>query len=111
VTDDVLIDIEAKPLALSYQRREGSLDRVQTAVTEQKGFWANVLDFGTVQILTAAADPGFTFYMVGHPKRVQAVIFQKLDAFRRRREAERTSESHRELIEGLQAYDELHQHR
>jgi hypothetical protein len=49
--------------------------------------------------------------MVGHPKRVQAVIFQKLDASRRRREAERTSESHRELIEGLQAYDELQQHR
>jgi CRP-like cAMP-binding protein/membrane protein YdbS with pleckstrin-like domain len=111
VTDDVLIDIEAKPLALSYQRREGSLDRVQTAVTEQKGFWANVLDYGTVQILTAAADPGFTFYMVGHPKRVQAVIFQKLDGFRRRREAERTSASQRELIEGLRAYDELQSRR
>ena len=110
VTDDVLIDIEAKPLALSYQRREGSLDRVQTAVTEQKGFWANVLDYGNVQILTAAADPGFTFFMVGHPKRVQAVIFQKLDASRRKREAERTSESQQQLIAGLQAYDEL-QHR
>jgi hypothetical protein len=111
VTDDVLIDIEAKPLALSYQRREGSLDRVQTAVTEQKGFWANVLDYGTVQILTAAADPGFTFYMVGHPKRVQAVIFQKLDAFRRSRETERARESQRQLIEGLEAYDELQRNR
>jgi CRP-like cAMP-binding protein len=111
VTDDVLIDIEAKPLALSYQRREGSLDRVQTAVTEQKGFWANVLDYGTVQILTAAADPGFTFYMVGHPKRVQAVIFQKLDAFRRSRETERARESQRQVIEGLEAYDELQRNR
>jgi CRP-like cAMP-binding protein len=107
VTDDKLIDIEARPLALSYQRREGSLDRVQTAYAEQKGFWANVLDYGTVQILTAAADPGFTFYMVGHPRRVQAIIFQKLDAFRRRQEAERTREGQRQLIEGLEAYHEL----
>jgi CRP-like cAMP-binding protein len=107
VTDDKLIDIEAKPLALSYQRREGSLDRVQTAFAEQKGFWPNVLDYGTVQILTAAADPGFTFYMVGHPRRVQAIIFQKLDAFRTRQEAERRSEGQRQLIEGLQAYHEL----
>jgi hypothetical protein len=111
VTDDKLIDIEAKPLALSYQRREGSLDRVQTAFAEQKGFWANVLDYGTVQILTAAADPGFTFYMVGHPKRVQAVIFQKLDAFRRRQEAERIREGSRQLMEGLEAYHELQQGR
>jgi CRP-like cAMP-binding protein len=107
VTDDKLIDIEAKPLALSYQRREGSLDRVQTAFAEQKGFWANVLDYGTVQILTAAADPGFTFFMVGHPRRVQAIIFQKLDAFRNRQEAERRREGQRQLIEGLQAYHEL----
>jgi uncharacterized membrane protein YdbT with pleckstrin-like domain len=111
VTDDKLIDIESKPLALSYQRREGSLDRVQTAYAEQKGFWANVLDYGTVQILTAAADPGFTFYMVGHPKRVQAIIFQKLDAFRRRQEAERTREGQRQLIEGLEAYHELQRYR
>jgi membrane protein YdbS with pleckstrin-like domain len=111
VTDDKLIDIEAKPLALSFQRREGSLDRVQTAYAEQKGFWANVLDYGTVQILTAAADPGFTFRMVGHPKRVQAIIFQKLDAFRSREETARRTEGQRQLIEGLQAYDELQQGR
>ena len=42
VTDDSFIDIEAKPLALSYQRREGRLDSVQTAFAEQKGFCANV---------------------------------------------------------------------
>ena len=111
MTDDRLIDIEAKPLALSYQRREGSLDRVQTASAEQKGFWANVLDYGNVLILTAAADPGFTFSMVGHPKRVQAIIFQKLDAFRQRQEEERTREGQRQVIEGLQAYHELQQTR
>jgi len=111
VTDDRLIDIEAKPLALSYQRREGSLDRVQTASAEQKGFWANVLDYGNVLILTAAADPGFTFSVVGDPKKKQAIIFQKLDAFRQRQEEERTREGQRQVIEGLQAYHELQQTR
>ena len=107
VTDDSLIDIEAKPLALSYQRREGRLDRVQTAFAAQKGFFANVLDYGDVQIMTAASDPGFTFFMVGHPRQVQAAIFQKLDAFRRRQDEQKARERQQDLLEGLEAYHEL----
>ncbi len=111
VTDDSLIDIEAKPLALSYQRREGKLDRVQTALVVQDGFWANVLNYGDVQILTGAVDPGFTFSMVGQPRQVLATVFQKLDVFRRRQEEKRLSEHQKDVIEGLAAYHELQERR
>jgi CRP-like cAMP-binding protein len=107
VTDDKLIDIERKPLSLSTQRREGNLDRVQTVYAEQKGLWANLLGYGDVIILTAAADPGFTFNMVPGPKHVQALIFRKLDAFRRKQEERDTEKRRQELVEGLQIYHQL----
>ena len=107
VTDDRIIDIEKRPLSLSAQRRESPLDRVQTVNAEQKGLWANLLSYGNVVIHTAAADTGFTFEMVGAPRLVQKVIFQKLDAYRRRQEERTLVERQRALIEGIEVYHEL----
>ncbi len=111
VTDDKLIDIEAKPLSIHFERREGSLDRVQTVFTEQRGIWANILNYGNVIVLTAAADPGFTIDMVGAPRQVQAIIFQKVDAFRRRQEEQRAKGRRQELIESLDVYHRLREER
>ena len=111
VTDNQIIDIEKKPLWLSADRREGGLDRVQTVFSQQKGFWANVLDYGDVIIRTAAADEGFTFEIVPHPKSVQAIVFQKLEAFRRRQDENRIKEYQQELIEGLDVYHQIREGR
>ncbi len=62
-------------------------------------------------IRTAAADAGFTFHMVGAPKQVQRVIFQKLDYYRRRQDERATEERQRALIEGLEVYHELREER
>jgi len=111
VTDEQIIDIEKKPLWVAAERREGSLNRVQTVFTEQKGVWANILDYGDVVIRTAALDAGFTFEFVGHPRTVQTVVFQKLEAFRRKQEEQRTKAHQRELVEGLDVYHQLREER
>ena len=61
LTDEKIVDIERKPLALSKVTEEFYLDRVQNVKAKQRGIWANVLDYGDVTIQTAAADRGVTF--------------------------------------------------
>ena len=107
LTDEKIVDIERKPLALSKVTQETNLDRVQNVTSQQKGLWANLLDYGDVLIQTAAADKGITFSTVAHPQQVQRLIFQKMDERRRRQEERALGQRQRELIEGLKMYDEM----
>ena len=107
VTDDQIIDIEAKPLWLSMRRREGGLDRVQNVDMAQIGLWQNLLNYGNVDIKTAATDEGYTFLKVSNPRLVQSIVFQKLDAFRSRQAERLIRDRQREMIEGLNVYNEL----
>lgn len=107
LTDDKIIDIEAKPLGLSIKRKEGSLDRVQTVNYKQVGLWAAIFNYGDVIIRTAAEGEAYDFLMVNNPKLVQFTVFQKLDALRSRQEERQAQERRQELIEGLEVYHEL----
>jgi CRP-like cAMP-binding protein/membrane protein YdbS with pleckstrin-like domain len=107
LTDEKIIDIEMKPLGIDSKRREGSLERVQNVDAKQRGLTSVILDYGDVVISTAAGDEGYTFLMVPHPKKVQALVFQKLDALRRRQDEIKTQQRQRELIEGLQVYHQI----
>ena len=111
VTDDKLIDIEALPLGLSIKRRETSLDRVQTVDYKQVGFIRYFLNYGDVVIRTAALEEGFDFLYIPNPRLVQAVIFQKLDAYRRKQDQQRLKDRQREMIESLEVYHEMRQER
>jgi len=105
--EDRIIDIEATPLWLSIKRREGSLERVQNVFARQEGIWQNLLNYGDVEIQTAAVDEGFNFLKVANPQLVQATIFQKLDALRSRQAERDVRGRQREIIEGLSVYHEL----
>jgi CRP-like cAMP-binding protein/membrane protein YdbS with pleckstrin-like domain len=107
LTDDKIIDIERKPLGLQSKRREGSLERVQNVLANQKGIIPNLLDFGDVVISTAAGDEGYTFNMVPHPKQVQSLVFQNLDKYRQRQKSEATRQRQNDLIEAIQVYHQL----
>lgn len=107
LTDDKIIDIEMKPFGLDYKRREGNLERVQSVDFKRTGALSVIFDYGNVVIRTAAADEGYDFIMVGDPAHVQDVVFQKLDALRRREEARQAEERQRDMIESLQVYDEV----
>jgi len=105
--EDRIIDIEATPLWLSIKRREGNLNRFQNVFARQEGIWQNLLNYGDVEIQTAAIDEGFNFLKVANPQLVQATIFQKLDALRNRQVESLIRERQREIIEGLNVYHEL----
>jgi CRP-like cAMP-binding protein/membrane protein YdbS with pleckstrin-like domain len=109
VTDEKIIDLEQKPLALSSRQRESSLEVIQTVDSNQPSIWAKIFNYGNVVIRTAATDEGFTFYMVPAPMLVQKTIFQRIDAYRRRQEDRRLEERRRSVVEGLQVYHELQQ--
>jgi CRP-like cAMP-binding protein/membrane protein YdbS with pleckstrin-like domain len=111
VTDDKLIDIEALPLGLYTKRRETSLDRVQTVDYKQAGIIRYFLNYGDVVIRTAALEEGFDFLYVPNPRFVQAVIFQKLDTYRRKQDQQRLKDRQREMIESLEVYHELREER
>ena len=108
VTDDRIVDIEMKPLGLDAKRRESGLERVQNVVFQQNGLWATLFRYGDVVISTAAANEGFTFFMVPEPQHVQATVFQKLSRFRSREEQRRASNRQKEMIEALSVYHQLH---
>ncbi len=107
LTDDKIIDIEMKPFGLDYKRREGNLERVQSVDFKRLGLLSVIFDYGTVTIRTAAADEGYDFKMVPNPKRVQEIVFQKLDALRQRQEVKKAEDRQREMIESLQVYDSI----
>ena len=107
LTDDKIIDIQMKPLGLDYMRREGNLERVQSVDAKRLGLLSVILDYGNVIIRTAAADEGYDFLMIGNPKHVQQIVFQRLDALRQRQEAKRVEDRQREIIESLQVYDDI----
>ena len=107
LTNDKIIDVEATPLWISMKRKEGGLDRIQNVVAVQKGIWQNLLNYGNVEIKTAAQDEGYTFWRVGNPKLVQDAVFQKLDGYRNRQKAQAMRERQREIVEGLGVFREL----
>jgi CRP-like cAMP-binding protein/membrane protein YdbS with pleckstrin-like domain len=107
VTDDKIIDIEATPLWLAMRRREGGLDRVQNVLATQVGIWQNLLNYGNVDIKTAATGEGYSFLKVSNPRLVQSIVFQKLDAFRARQSERQIQDRQREIIDGLDVYNEL----
>ena len=107
VTEDRLIDIRKRPLALSAEQREGSLDRIQTVDAKQKTVWSNLFNYGDVIIRTAAADEGYDFIMVPNPKLVQAIIFQRVGALRRKQEEQQAVKQQQAILEGFQVYHQL----
>lgn len=107
VTNEKVIDIEAKPFGFSIQRREAGLDRIQNATTVVPSFWATALNFGNVAIKTAAADEGFTFDLVADPHKVQREIMRRLIAYRNSRQQREAAVQRTQQAYILGVYHEL----
>ena len=91
VTATRIIDIERKPLYMREERREASLGMIQNISLEIPGILGKLLNYGSVTIETAGAE-AFTFDYVKDPRRVQADISRRAEAFQQlqhRQEAER----------------------
>jgi len=85
VTNDRILDIEQKGL---FGRSVSELDltRVQDVHSEIKGIIPTMLNYGTVEVQTAASEENFKFEQVSNPHRVRQRILE-LAALDRKREA------------------------
>lgn len=85
VTNDRILDIEQKGL---FGRSVSELDltRVQDVHSEIKGIIPTMLNYGTVEVQTAASEENFHFEQVSNPHRVRQRILE-LAALDRKREA------------------------
>lgn len=106
LTPDRIIDIEKKPFLFGEERREASLGMVQDVKYEIPGFFANLLNTGTVIIQTAASEGSFTFDWVHNPRQVQHEIFSNLEAYRERQREEERQARLEEIRQVLDAYRE-----
>lgn len=66
VTNDRIVDIEQHNL-FSRSITELDLFRIQDVTVEMHGFFATILDYGTISVKTASSNSHIIFYDVGRP--------------------------------------------
>lgn len=107
LTDEHIIDVDAKPLGLFANRRQAGLGQIQDIRYRVPNILATVLGFGDVMIETAAEHGSFTFEGVHHPATVQQEIFARIDAYRARQEAAAQASQAEELTRWIAAYHQI----
>jgi membrane protein YdbS with pleckstrin-like domain len=104
LTDDMLIDIQRKPLGLFSSQQQAPLSQIQDVRFVIPNPVAAILKFGDIVVETAAESGGLTFNYIYHPESVQEEIFFRLDqklAANQKSEQDRRDE---ELIRWISAY-------
>jgi hypothetical protein len=94
VTNDRIIDVRSSAFRLHGESRiEGPFDVIQNITYHIPGFFAGLLNMGTVTIETAATTGIFTFHHVFNPSGIQQEIFNRTAAYQEnRRRQERLRE-------------------
>jgi CRP-like cAMP-binding protein len=106
VTATRIIDVEQRPFYLREQRREASLGKIQNVSLEIPGVLGKLLNYGSVTIETAGAEP-FTFDCVKNPRDVQAEIFRRVEMFQQLERQEEAERRRAELIDWFTVYDQI----
>lgn len=78
VTEEQILDIDQSSL-LSQKISRTSLMRVQDVTAHVKGFWGNLLDFGSLTVQTAGHEKELILEDVPHPREVATRIMQLHD--------------------------------
>ncbi len=107
VTDQLIIDIEKKPLFFSEARRQATLDMIQNVSLRKEGLLPTLFNYGDVLIETAGVVGEFTFAGVGNPMQVQREIFRRVDTFNERRQRREAARDRDELSRWFGEYHEL----
>jgi uncharacterized membrane protein YdbT with pleckstrin-like domain len=106
VTDRYVIDVNRRPFGFGESRTQAELGNVQNVNADKSGLVQWLLDYGTVYVETAGAFADITFENVRHPNDVQAAIFSRRDAFRRKQQVADSSNRRREFAVMLDVYQQ-----
>lgn len=75
VTNDRIVDVEQLGL---FSRTTSELDlfRIQDVTADVHGFFATLLDYGTLSIKTASNNVHIVFYDIAHPNKIREELIQ-----------------------------------
>lgn len=104
LTRSHIIDIYALPLGLREDVKQAAWDKVQNASYVIPYFWANLLDFGTVNVETASTFGNIDFVHVPHPAAVQQEVFLRMEIARQASEAKVKAAQQSVQLEALDLY-------
>ncbi|MEZ4769027.1 MAG: PH domain-containing protein [Caldilineales bacterium] len=104
LTRSHIIDVYALPLGLREDVKQAAWDKVQNASYVIPYFWANLLDFGTVNVETASTFGNIDFIHVPHPAAVQQEVFLRMEVARQASEAKAKAAQQSVQLEALELY-------
>lgn len=108
VGEDIIRLIHRRPLFLQNEDDQLLLESVDNVVSERKGFFQSLLNYGNVRISLIGGDVGDakTFYGVPRPQEVQAEITRRQARMRNRGKEEAERQRKGEIAEYLKVYHE-----
>jgi CRP-like cAMP-binding protein len=106
VTETRIIDVLSSPFKIrGEQQREGDFDSIQNIYFKIPNFFSTVINIGDVIIETAAgAAKNFTFTQVYHPSAVQEEIFERWEAFQRKKIEKQRDQTNKQIVDALGEY-------
>ncbi len=107
VSDQLIERIIKKPLWFDEERTTLSLERVQNVEFSRPNPLAFLLDYGDVNIQTAATDGNIKFGFVPAPDEVQYEIFHRIKDYQENLEKKRQREQESAFADWLEAYHKL----
>ncbi len=109
VTDQLVERVIKKPLWFDEERTTLGLDRIQNVEAHRPNPLAYLLNYGNVEIKTAAQDGNTKFEYVPGPMDVQFIILNRSQNYQRTLERKRLEAQKKEMIAWLEAYHDLTQ--
>ena len=108
VGEDIIRLIHRRPLFLQNEDDQLLLESVDNVVSERKGLFQSLLNYGNVRISLIGGDVGDskTFYGVPHPQEVQEEITRRQARVRNRGKEDAERQRKGEIAEYLKVYHE-----
>lgn len=107
VSGDEVVDLEKKPLFFAEERKAARLDDIENVQLKMTGPINFILNFGDVELKTAATDGDFTFDFVPNPRAVAEEIRRRIENVNRQIELDRARSRAEELPDWFETYNRL----
>ncbi len=107
ITGNEIVDTEKKPLFFAEERRTARLDDIENVKLEIPSPIHYILNFGNVELQTAATDGDLTFDYVPNPRAVSEEIRRRIDSFSRQKELQQARQRAQELPDWFETYNRL----
>ncbi len=107
LTRDSIIDIEKLPLFLSEKRKEARLSEIQDIRLDISSPLEMLLNYGNIEVQTAATQGSFTFNHVPNPRAVREEINRRVIEWKRNDELRKARAQMQDLPDWFEMYRRL----